>query len=165
MPIAFPRLAFAVHPEYAPQGRPAHSPGRQNFGELHRPTFGDPLHAKFAEFFLHAVPSGGHERLTARPAPALSPAPGAAWRRSQPSGRWHFVLPSQNNGLVTNSRQVSAIGYWPLARSFHGLSRPVLPMLPATNHSGLPDRSFANAQYLTASFLRIPVLGALQAVE
>jgi hypothetical protein len=53
------------------------------------------------------------------------------------------------------------MGYWPLARSFHGLSRPDLPMLPATNRFGLPDRSTADAQYLRASFLRIPVLGAL----
>src|SRR3712207_808320 len=75
MPIAFPRLTCAVRPEYAPQGRPAHPPGCQNFGERHRPTCGGPLHAKFAEFFLHAVPSGEHERLTASPATALSPAP------------------------------------------------------------------------------------------
>jgi hypothetical protein len=46
----------------------------------------------------------------------------------------------QNNGLVTNSRQVSAIRYWPLARSFHGLSRSVPPMLPATNHSAAESK-------------------------
>src|SRR5215211_2713495 len=43
MPIAFLRLACAVRPEYAPRGSPAHPPGGQNFGELHRPNFGGPL--------------------------------------------------------------------------------------------------------------------------
>jgi hypothetical protein len=43
MPIAFLRLACAVRPEFAPRGSPAHPPGGQNFGELHRPNFGEPL--------------------------------------------------------------------------------------------------------------------------
>src|SRR5215211_7655618 len=43
MPIAVLRLACAVRPEYGPRGSPAHPPGGQNFGELHRPIFGEHL--------------------------------------------------------------------------------------------------------------------------
>src|SRR5215218_8748816 len=43
MPIALLRLACAVRSEYAPRGSPTYPPGGQNFGELHRPNFGEPL--------------------------------------------------------------------------------------------------------------------------
>jgi hypothetical protein len=49
------------------------------------------LQANFAITTIHMPLSAGYENATARPAPALPPAPHPTWPRSEPSGRCSFV--------------------------------------------------------------------------